>query len=99
MEEANQDVEVTNQRRLPMFDSKFKSPLHEMTETMATDFWNDSCAIDELTYALEYGATGATTNPVIVGNVLKQDKARYDERITRWYRPCRKPPRMTLPGN
>ncbi|MFU8770594.1 MAG: transaldolase family protein [Desulfotignum sp.] len=64
-----------------MESKPFKSPLHEMTETMATDFWNDSCAIDELTYALEYGAAGATTNPVIVGNVLKQDKARYDERI------------------
>ncbi|SMP41881.1 transaldolase family protein [Anoxynatronum buryatiense] len=63
-------------------DSKqYKSPLHEMAETMSNDFWNDSCAIDELTYALEYGAVGATTNPVIVGNVLKQDKARYDERI------------------
>lgn len=64
-----------------MESKQFKSPLHEMTETMKTDFWNDSCAIDELTYALEYGAAGATTNPVIVGNVLKQDGERYDERI------------------
>lgn len=64
-----------------MESKEFKSPLHEMTKTMKTDFWNDSCSIDELTYALEYGAAGATTNPVIVGNVLKQDRERYDERI------------------
>lgn len=64
-----------------MFAYGFKSPLHEMTETMATDFWNDSCSVYELTYALEYGAVGATTNPIIVGNVLKQDQARYDDRI------------------
>jgi transaldolase len=60
---------------------KYKSPLHEMAETMENDFWNDSCHIDELNYALEYGAVGATTNPVIVGNVLKEDRERYDERI------------------
>lgn len=59
----------------------FKSPLHQMTETMLTDFWNDSCSIDELNYALNYGATGATTNPVIVGNVLKQERERYEDRI------------------
>jgi transaldolase len=82
-----------------MLDSKFKSPLHEMTETMATDFWNDSCAIDELTYALEYGAAGATTNPVIVGNVLKQDQARTMTGSTRWCGACRKPPKTRSRGN
>jgi len=64
-----------------MEGKKFKSPLHEMAETMSTDFWNDSCSIDELNYALEYGAVGATTNPVIVGNVLEQDRERYEDRI------------------
>jgi len=64
-----------------MEKKRFKSPLEEMAKTMKTDFWNDSCAMEELTYALEYGAVGATTNPVIVGNVLKQDQARYDDRI------------------
>ena len=37
------------------------------------DYWNDSCAEDELLYAIERGATGATTNPVIVKNVLKKE--------------------------
>jgi len=59
----------------------FKSPLHQMTETMLTDFWNDSCSIDELNYAINYGATGATTNPVIVGNVLKEEREQYEDRI------------------
>jgi transaldolase len=43
-----------------------------MSETTPTDYWNDSCAIDELTYGIEHGAVGATTNPVIVVDVLKK---------------------------
>ena len=38
-----------------------------------TEVWNDSCSCAELSYAMENGATGATTNPVIVGNVLKKE--------------------------
>ena len=39
-----------------------------------TEIWNDSCSCNELSYALENSAaTGATTNPVIVGNVLKKE--------------------------
>ena len=52
--------------------STYRSPLHEMSETTLTDYWNDSCAIDELTYGIEHGAVGATTNPVIVVDVLKK---------------------------
>lgn len=53
----------------------YKSPLHKMSKEFATDFWNDSCSIPELEYAIEYGAVGATTNPVIVKNVVE---AEYD---------------------
>lgn len=60
---------------------QYKSPLHEMACTTPTDFWNDSCSIPELKYALEYGAVGATTNPVIVGDVLKKDMSAYSDRI------------------
>ena len=56
-----------------MADRKFKGPLHEMTATTDTDLWNDSCSISELTYAIEHGAVGATANPVIVGEVLKNE--------------------------
>jgi transaldolase len=48
----------------------WKSKLHETVSTTPTDFWNDSCAQDELAWAIEHGATGATSNPTIVGEVL-----------------------------
>lgn len=51
----------------------WKGRLHEMAATMPTDLWNDSCASKELEYALERGAVGATTNPVIVGEVLQKE--------------------------
>ncbi len=58
-----------------------KSPLLKTVKTTPTEFWNDSCAISELKYALEHGATGATTNPVIVGQVLKQEMELWKDRI------------------
>jgi len=60
---------------------QYKSPLQEMASTTATDFWNDSCSISELKYAMEYGAVGATTNPVIVKEVLGKEMNSYMERI------------------
>ncbi len=59
----------------------FKSPLHEMSETTPTDYWNDSSSISELEYGIEHGAVGATTNPVIVVNVLQKDYAAWEGRI------------------
>jgi transaldolase len=43
-----------------------------MTQTTRTVLWNDSAAIDELTYSMEHGCVGATCNPVIVLDVLKK---------------------------
>jgi len=59
----------------------FLSPLQETVATTPTDLWNDSCSVDSLTYALEHGATGATTNPTIVGEVLATEKAVWHDRI------------------
>lgn len=59
----------------------FKSPLHEMASTTITDFWNDSCSIEELTYAIDNGAVGATSNPIIVVNVLKKEMSLWKDRI------------------
>ncbi|MBN2050607.1 MAG: transaldolase family protein [Spirochaetales bacterium] len=59
----------------------YKSPLHKTVETTKTDVWNDSCSVGELEYAIEHGATGATTNPVIVGNVLDKEMNLWDNRI------------------
>ncbi len=57
------------------------SPLLRMTRTTPTDYWNDSCALEELGYAVERGATGATSNPVIVGEVMKKEKGRWVPRV------------------
>ncbi len=56
-------------------------PLHEMTLTTPTEYWNDSCSVQELTYAIERGAVGATTNPTIVLGVLKKEMPLWKERI------------------
>jgi len=53
--------------------TEYKGLLHQMTETTPTQFWNDSCGKDDLPYAISHGATGATSNPVIVGKVLSAE--------------------------
>jgi transaldolase len=58
----------------------YRSPLHKMTQTTPTCLWNDSAAIDELTYAIENGAVGATCNPVIAASVLAGDTATWRPR-------------------
>ena len=45
------------------------------------EVWNDSCSVEELNYAISHGASGATTNPVIVLNVLKQEMHLWKDRI------------------
>ena len=57
------------------------SPLSRMVATTPTDYWNDSCAVAELAYAVERGATGATSNPVIVGEVMKKEKDHWAPRV------------------
>lgn len=64
-----------------MLQTKFKSPLHQTVTTTPTDYWNDSCSVEELTYAIENGAVGATTNPTIVLGVLKKEMHLWRERI------------------
>ena len=39
----------------------------KQTVALGTEFWNDSCALSELAEAIDNGAVGATSNPVIVG--------------------------------
>lgn len=51
------------------------------TAALGTDYWNDSCSIEELTYAVERGAVGATSNPTIVGEVLAREMGLWRERI------------------
>ena len=60
---------------------KYKSPLHKMTQTTPTCLWNDSASVEELTYAIEHGAVGATCNPVIALTVLNQEMHLWKDRI------------------
>jgi transaldolase len=46
-----------------------------------TDFWNDSCSLEELEYAIAHGASGATSNPTIVLQVLRQELALWRPRL------------------
>jgi transaldolase len=57
------------------------SPLQQMAATTPTDYWNDSSSVEELTYAVARGATGATSNPTIVGEVLRKELHLWRERI------------------
>ncbi len=58
----------------------YRSPLHKMTQTTPTCLWNNSASIEELTYAIEHGAVGATCNPVIAMTVLAGDAATWRPR-------------------
>jgi len=57
------------------------SPLQHTVQTTPTDLWNDSCSLEELAYAMQHGAVGATTNPTIVLNVLKKEMPQWRGRI------------------
>jgi transaldolase len=59
----------------------YKSRLHQMTQTTPTALWNDSADLDELKYAIENGAVGATCNPVIAVTILKKEIAVWRPRI------------------
>jgi transaldolase len=69
-----------------MVPETYKSSLHKMALTTCTDYWNDSCSVEELTYAIENGAVGATTNPTIVLGVLKKEMHLWRERINQLIR-------------
>ena len=57
------------------------SPLSRMVRETPTDYWNDSCAVAELEYAVARGATGATSNPSIVLEVLRKEQGFWLPRI------------------
>ena len=57
-----------------------QSPLGRTVAESATDIWNDSCAVDELEYAIAFGAVGATANPTIVVDNWKKDPAHWADR-------------------
>ena len=48
------------------------------TIELGADFWNDSCDLRELGEAVEAGAVGATSNPVIVSQVVRGDPEHWE---------------------
>ena len=57
------------------------SPMLRTVTGRLTDYWNDSCSVGELTYAVARGATGATSNPTIVLEVLRKERDWWEPRI------------------
>lgn len=68
---------LTSRQELPLAGS----PLGRTIAETATDIWNDSCAVDELEYALSFGAVGATANPTIVVDVWNKEPAHWRDRV------------------
>ena len=64
----------------------YKNLLHKMVCTTNTNLWNDSCSVEELTYAVGNGAVGATSNPTIIVNVLKKEMHLWKDRINQMIR-------------
>jgi len=62
---------------LPLADT----PLGRTVSETPTDIWNDSCAIDELKYAVDFGAVGATANPTIVVDNWRRDPSGWSARV------------------
>jgi transaldolase len=57
------------------------SPMLQTVTDRPTDYWNDSCALDELEYAVARGASGATSNPSIVLEVMRKERAHWTPRV------------------
>ena len=69
---------TSNPEETAMEPEAASSPLRVMVESTPTKFFNDSCAESELRYAIERGATGATSNPVICLSVLRSEARTLD---------------------
>jgi transaldolase len=57
------------------------TPLARTIAESPTDIWNDSCNVDELTYAVGFGAVGATANPTIVVDNWNRDPDHWGARV------------------
>lgn len=57
------------------------SPLLRMAKETPTDWWNDSCDPADLASAIERGATGATSNPTIVLEVMRKNRGHWWPRV------------------
>ncbi len=65
----------------PAEEDLIDCPMLRTVVDRPTDYWNDSCSVEELRYAVARGATGATSNPSIVLEVLRKEHAHWAARI------------------
>ncbi len=56
-------------------DTERKTDQLEAMCSLGADWWNDSCDLSQLSAAVSKGATGATSNPVIVEAAVSAEKA------------------------
>lgn len=67
-----------------MTETERKGKLYEtVIKYPDTDIWMDSCGEEELNYGLERGITGATSNPVIVAAVIRNELSYWEPCIRR----------------
>jgi transaldolase len=59
------------------------TPLEQMTSTEPTVLWNDSADPRELAQSIAWGAVGATCNPVVALQCIKNDLPRWTGRMAR----------------
>ncbi len=57
--------------------SQLKPDKMEATRLLGADWWNDSCDLDQLAEAVAHGATGATSNPVIVQTAVAANEEKW----------------------
>ena len=55
--------------------------LKRIVATTPTEFWNDTCDATTLKRAVGWGATGATSNPMIVLGCIKSDPGRWAKEV------------------
>src|SRR5271163_3181257 len=70
---------VTENRKPRRIDM---SPLESLV-ACGTKLWLDSVDPDEVTRNLAFGATGATSNPIIISDLIKT--GRFDEAMARFF--------------
>ncbi|WP_343208759.1 transaldolase family protein [Anaerolentibacter hominis] len=62
--------------------SEYLGKLHETAVRFPdTDIWMDTCGEMELDYGLERGIVGATSNPIIIGAVIKDELPKLEGKI------------------
>lgn len=62
-------------------DEKLGKLYESVKKFPMTDIWMDSCGEEELEYGLKRGIVGATSNPIIVGSVVKEELAVWEPEI------------------